>query len=222
MVMPCNNDEVYQSLKNDILSIRLKPGQFLSENEMAKAFGVSRTPVHNAFVQLKAENLVNVLPQRGTFVSLLDWDYIQQLIYLRIQLDTAVFTDAVYSLDEALSNQIEENLEDQYAAAMDQDSAARFYTLSDAFHGMFYAAVGKQKLWNTLLSVQYDYMRYRYLLYSDPDGRLNLYQDHLNLFNLVRDKNIAAIHRFVPLHHPIDGEDFPSGLELYRDYFIKN
>ena len=213
---------IYEKLKEDILTLQLKPGQVLSENETAKLYHASRTPVHNAFAQLKAENLVDVLPQRGTLVSLLDWDYIQQIIYMRTQVEIAIFSDVIYNWKEELEQPITENLNKQYEIIADETKLAEFYTLSNEFHEIFYDFVGKKKLWNAITSLQHDYTRYRYLLYSVEQRRLDMYHDHVNLFNLVRDKNVAAIHRFIPYHHPMSGDTFPTELEQYRDYFFKD
>lgn len=212
---------IYDNLKQDILSLRLKPGQVLSENEFAKYFQVSRTPVHNAFAQLKAEGLVNVLPQRGTIVSYLDWDFIQQIIYMRTQVEIGVYTDIIYNWDEHLIEPLTKNLNRQLKIAPDDSSLDEFFALCDEFHGIFFASMGKEKLWKDVILTQYDYTRYRWLLYSIAQRRIDMYHEHLNLFNLICDKNISGIHRLIPLHHPTNGEFFPDELEQFKEYFYK-
>ena len=50
-----SSDDIYHALKDDILNLRLKPGQMISENEIANSYHVSRTPVKTAFLRLKGE-----------------------------------------------------------------------------------------------------------------------------------------------------------------------
>ena len=62
----------YTWLKREILSGRIRPGQTLSENEIASQMGVSRTPVREAIIRLESEGLLNVRPQVGTVVAPID------------------------------------------------------------------------------------------------------------------------------------------------------
>lgn len=67
--VPVARDRLYEVLKARILSMEFEPGHFLSENELAAEFGVSRTPAREALRRLHLEGLVQVVPKRGTFVS---------------------------------------------------------------------------------------------------------------------------------------------------------
>ena len=62
---------VYSVLREAIVSLELKPGQILDKQVFAERFGVSRAPIYDAFTRLQAEALVDVVPQRGTTVSLI-------------------------------------------------------------------------------------------------------------------------------------------------------
>ena len=62
------NEQIAAAVKSAILSMRLVPGQMISENEIGQMFGASRTPVREAFAQLREESLIVTWPSRGTFV----------------------------------------------------------------------------------------------------------------------------------------------------------
>ncbi len=64
--------QAYEILREAIISMRLRPGVALSENEIAKQIGTSRTPVREAFIRLADEGHVVVVPQLGTFVAPID------------------------------------------------------------------------------------------------------------------------------------------------------
>jgi DNA-binding GntR family transcriptional regulator len=74
---------VYAKLKEQILNLELPPGTALSEMESSLALGVSRTSVRESFVRLAQEGLVQVLPQRGTFVSLIDPALVEEARFMR-------------------------------------------------------------------------------------------------------------------------------------------
>jgi len=60
---------VFEQLRDEILSLRLRPGQLVDEAGLAERFGVSRSPVREALVRLASEGLVETLPNKGTIVA---------------------------------------------------------------------------------------------------------------------------------------------------------
>lgn len=73
----------YDVIRGAILECRLLPGVALSEVALAEQLGISRAPVREALRQLASEHLVEVIPQRGSFVALLDADRIRDAIFVR-------------------------------------------------------------------------------------------------------------------------------------------
>ena len=63
---------VYESLRRDILSLELRPGQLLDETSLADRFNLSRSPVREALIRLSGDDLVTILPNRSTIVSPLE------------------------------------------------------------------------------------------------------------------------------------------------------
>ncbi len=80
-ILPKNKREtareyVTRVLKYNIVNLNLKPGQAISENEIAELLGVSRTPVREAFLELAKASIVEVYPQKGTYISLIDMEMV--------------------------------------------------------------------------------------------------------------------------------------------------
>ena len=86
---------VGETLKQEILDLRLKPGQMISENDVCDRFGVSRTPVREALRLLQEQGFVETVPYRGTYVTLLSLDNIKQMIYMRVAVETMVLRDFI-------------------------------------------------------------------------------------------------------------------------------
>ena len=74
---------VYEELKRSIMSMKLKPGQVMSTQDIATRLKVSRTPVREAFLRLKAEGLVEMIPQRETMVSRINVKRVDQEKFIR-------------------------------------------------------------------------------------------------------------------------------------------
>lgn len=83
-------DYVYQILKRNIMELRLKPGSPLKKEKISRQLQVSVTPVREAFAKLAEEDLVDILPQNGTFVSHINIDKIIQAQFMRESLELAV------------------------------------------------------------------------------------------------------------------------------------
>lgn len=81
---------VYEELKRSIMSMKLKPGQVMSTQDIATRLKVSRTPVREAFLRLKAEGLVEMIPQRETMVSRINVKRVDQEKFIRECLELGV------------------------------------------------------------------------------------------------------------------------------------
>ena len=66
-------------LKENIISMELKPGAMVSENELAAQLGLSRTPVREALMDMAQYGLVDILPQRGSRISLIDYALVEPI-----------------------------------------------------------------------------------------------------------------------------------------------
>src|SRR3712207_8470963 len=77
MSKPSTADEIYLDLLNRIINLELEPGQKISENKICELYGVSRSVIRNSFARLMQAGFLEVYPQRGTYVSKIDLDYVR-------------------------------------------------------------------------------------------------------------------------------------------------
>lgn len=128
--------QIFGFIRDAIISMELRPGQMISETALAQQFGVSRTPVREALIQLSQIGFVEVLPQRGTYVTKFSMDKILEARFIREALETAVVTYLVQA-DESTRLQAVTRCEailDAQKDAAQQDDAMRFQQLDDEFH----------------------------------------------------------------------------------------
>lgn len=62
-------EDIYQTLEHDIVTLKIKPGETISENQLCKRFGISRTPVRAALQRLEQNGFVQIIPCKGTIVT---------------------------------------------------------------------------------------------------------------------------------------------------------
>ena len=91
---------VLRILKENIVMLELEPGSRISENELAAEIGVSRTPVREALIELSKSKIVEIYPQRGSYVSRIDWGLVEEAQFMRVTLEKAVIRLACQGLSE--------------------------------------------------------------------------------------------------------------------------
>ena len=109
---------VYNALKNNIMTLQMKPGTVMSTQEVAKKLDVSRTPVREAFIQLQRDGLVNIFPQKETIVSRIDLSKVEQERFIRESLECANLELVVEKFTRKDISELELNIERQRATTI--------------------------------------------------------------------------------------------------------
>jgi GntR family transcriptional regulator, rspAB operon transcriptional repressor len=139
-------EQVYAVLREAIISAELEPGRRLSENELADMLGVSRTPVREALARLRDERLVAIVPQLGTFVTLISPDAVADAAFVREALECAAIRRTTEHVTEAGLAELQTNLAAQERAEEQGDTDA-FDTLDDALHRLLAGLSGHEIAW---------------------------------------------------------------------------
>src|SRR6202166_2008041 len=93
-------DNVYESLRSDILTCRLAPGDDMREQELAERYAVSRQPVREALLRLQREHLVTVQPRQGYRVNPISLSDARDLLRFRLALEPACVAEAIENASE--------------------------------------------------------------------------------------------------------------------------
>lgn len=126
-------DDVFDTLYQEILSLRLRPGDKISEAEIAARFGVSRQPVRDAFSRLANLDLLLIRPQRATEVKRFSLREIEKARFVRMAIEVEVLRRASALCDAADAAELDASLARQ-SSAVDGMEAALFGQLDYAFH----------------------------------------------------------------------------------------
>jgi len=134
-------ERAYRDTKTKILVGAVKGGQLLSEVEVAAELGVSRTPVHEAFLRLAAEDLLDLLPRRGAVVVPIPPREATDLLEMRLALEGSAVRRLCRSetTAQAAAAELARLIDQQRGAAAD---LVRFAELDDAFHRHIVDAAG--------------------------------------------------------------------------------
>ena len=119
---------VYRVLKDNIMSLELSPGEILSESDLSKKLNVSRTPIREVLIKLKAEKLIEVKPQAGTYVSQIDWNLIEEAIFIRYNLEKEALKEACENFSEDTLIEMEKCLFAQKLVEQKGNDLLEFHT----------------------------------------------------------------------------------------------
>ena len=154
--------QIHAILRQQIIRNQLTPGSRMSEAEWATAFAVSRQPVREAFIKLANEGLLDILPNRGSFVkkispaAVMDARFVREAIEADIVRLVAEDHDA--AVDRELANQIEHQ-----KRAVETDDPDSFIALDELFHQTLAEAARKLGAWAVIQSQKAQMDRVRYL-----------------------------------------------------------
>ena len=102
--------QIYRILRERIIENDLIPGDRVSETEIAVAYGVSRQPIREAFIKLSDQGLLVVRPQRGTFISKINYVSVLDARFLREAIEADIVQILAAQPDIALIKELESQL----------------------------------------------------------------------------------------------------------------
>jgi DNA-binding GntR family transcriptional regulator len=144
-------EQTLETLRREIISLHLAPGAALSENELAAEHGVSRTPVRESLILLQGEGLVQVFPQVGTYVSLVDPERVAEAQFIREAIECTSLDAVQLPLTGADADRLTDNLRRQDLVAERNDTDA-FFELDEEFHRTLLQIGGHGSAWRTVTS----------------------------------------------------------------------
>ncbi len=158
---------VFDSIRQAIVHLKLTPGNLLSEADVARQLGVSRQPVREAFIKLAEVGLVEVRPQRGTFVKLISIRQVQNVRFIREAIEVAVVRKAALEASPKRLEEFRALIEAQREAERRGDHM-EFLRLDEAFHQALAHSVDTDYAWRVLENLKAQMDRVRHL--SMPDA----------------------------------------------------
>ena len=212
---------VYETLKREILDLKLEPGRLLSENEICERFGVSRTPVRDAMRLLQEQGFVENVPYKGIYVTLLSLNNIKQMIYMRLAVETMVLRDFLDARTPMVMEDIRHAIAQQREVIHEPDfEAERFYRLDAKMHSIWFGAVRRQKLWEMLQAQQLHYTRFRMLDFITETDFMRIIGEHEELFRLIEKKDQKGLEAALKEHLYFSMKRMRHSIEVdYKDYF---
>ncbi|BCH28926.1 GntR family transcriptional regulator [Mesorhizobium sp. L-8-10] len=171
---------VFESVRAAIIQLQFRPGNPLSEAEIARQLGVSRQPVREAFIKLAETGLVEIRPQRGTFVRMISMREVGNARFLREAIEVAIARKAAVEATDADIAALEALIAEQRAVAVNGDNAA-FLRLDEKFHQAIARSADCEDAWRVLEGLKAQMDRVRYLSLPEATPLETIIEQHRNI-----------------------------------------
>ncbi len=186
-------DYALRMLKENIIRLELEPGSSISDREMAACLSLSRTPVREALLELAKAKVVDIYPQKGSVVSLIDYDLVEEAYFVRSVLEGAVVETACDRADRASIEELEANVKLQWFYQQDR-VLDKLLELDDEFHRLLFKTAGKMQAYEMMKGMMVHFDRVRNMALGTLKDK-SLVEDHEKILEAVKegDKNTAKI-----------------------------
>lgn len=180
---------VTETMRDWIISGRLELGSHLSEARLAKQLNVSRTPVREAINRLEIEGLLDVQPQRGSFVFELQPNELAKLCDARVCLETAALRSALKTDPQGLSDRLHV-LVQRMAEAREQRDDSAYLALDTEFHQSLLDGSGNEFLNDAYQTIAQKMAAIRNRLGRHPDHMSKSFDEHVGLAAAVAKRAV--------------------------------
>ena len=193
------SSKIYSDLRTELVSLQRRPGEVISEAEIALSYGVSRTPVREAILKLSDEGLLEIFPQSGIFVSRIPIAALPEAILIRKSLEA---TTAQLAAERAAASQIlvlHAILERQREANAAKDGDA-FHRADEMFHATIAEVAGYPGIWTLIQQVKVNVDRYR-LLTLPQQGRIaRVIVEHEAILSAIAAHDASGARTAMEIH----------------------
>ena len=208
--------QITRLLRERIIQNDLKPGDRISEAELARSYEVSRQPVREAFIKLADQGLVEVRPQRGTIVTRIGYYAVLDARFLREAIEADICKILATSPDPALIATLRDQIERQ--TALRSGDTAEFSRLDEQFHKTLAEAAGRGGTWRQIEGLKSQMDRVRYL--SLAEFRFGpLIAQHRAVVDRIEVGDVAGANAAIRLHLREVLNDLPQIIEANARFF---
>jgi DNA-binding GntR family transcriptional regulator len=212
---------VYDALREAIVTAELEPGQQVSENEIADKLGVSRTPVREALARLRDDQLVQIVPQLGTFVSRISVSGVDDAQFLREALECSAVRLAAERADAADVAELGILIQRQ-EAARDAADASAFFVLDDELHSTLCELSGRPIAWTIVARANGHLNRVRRLSLAEPRYIAEMIEEHKAVVDAVGQADPDLAENALRHHLRMVLSDLPTIRHDHPEYFEDN
>ena len=189
-------EKILETIRDAIMSGALKPGEKVAEPELADRFGISRTPIREAFRQLESEGYLTVIPRKGAVVVSFSPKDVEEFYAIKSILEGYAARRACTNLT---TREIEkmQAINDRLRHLADEGDIKHFFKVHNDFHEQFLRAANNEKLHDMISNLVGKFQRLRFASLSMP-GRMHVsVQEHDKIIEAFNSRDADQAEQLV-------------------------
>lgn len=221
VVVDSVREQAYRMLRNEIVSMELKPGTVISTQDIATRFHISRTPVREAFIRLQGESLLEISPQKATVVSRIDFNRVYQERFIREALEVENMRSFAKVATENTLDRMRNNIAEQMQALKEKDYV-KYLQLDNEFHQLEFLDTNGDLAASLIRQMNGHYDRVR-LISSREEGVFDtIIREHEELVHLISVRDTDGAVNLLQRHIREIQSYQTKMMEKWNDYFVQN
>ena len=213
--------DIVDDLLEKIISLKYMPGELISEGDLCAVYDTTRHTVRGALAVLKERGFIEVFPQRGTFVSLIDLNYINDILFLR----EAIEQETVHRIiendtNEKLIDDLKACVKKQKALDNPKEDPDKFFALDFEFHELLLSAIGRPKLMALYEDELLHVRRWRNIEVGTMKRIDDLPGEHQMIIDAIEKKDAEAARDILNIHIDSVARYGDEMKKKYPEYFI--
>lgn len=209
--------QLHRLLRAAIIECDLVPGQAISEIEMSKRFSISRQPVREAFIKLGEERLIEVLPQRGTYVRKISVKEVLDARHLREIIEISIVREITLKHDDELIRNLRQLVTLQQNVNLGDSRG--FLALDEEFHRSLALHAGREYAWRIAEGIKAQMNRVRFLSFDTATPMPQLIAEHAELIDCIESGDPDLAEQKMESHLRKLITSLPLIAERYPEYF---
>jgi DNA-binding GntR family transcriptional regulator len=211
--------QVYEHLRELIVTLALAPGTPLSRTQVAEALDLSPMPVRDALSRLEKEGLVEIFPQHLTRVRAIDVDAARQMHVLRLSVELEIVNGLARAANPEIVKLLQAALTKQ-RACLEADDIGGFILFDQEFHRTMYKAAQLMSVWHMIRGASGNLDRLRRLHVPINGKAQTVLEEHTGIVTAIGAGDPAAAQAWVRRHLSGTLAELDSLRARYPDYML--
>lgn len=186
------SEDIAESIKTAIIKGKFKPGEKISEGDLAESMGISRTPLREAFRKLENEGFIRIIPRKGAVVAALDAEEAINLYEIKSTLEGLAARLAATHMKEKDIGKLEK-INNELKELIDKNDLESFYKVHTRFHEGFVKLCGNKRLIQMISNLNDHFNRFGIISLTLPGQFENAISQHAEIIAAFRtgDENLV-------------------------------
>lgn len=181
--------ESYNIVKNQIVTLKLLPGQLLMVQQLSKEQGISRTPVREALVRLKEEGLVNETDGRKFQVTYITWKLIKDIYLARESVEITSIANAAANYNKKMEKKLAA-LQKGLCSSYKNNQYVKYFEADNAFHSWLLEILDNSVITSWMERISDQQQRIRYATMGISTSMEESYGEHLRMIEAIRCNDV--------------------------------